>query len=162
MFNPKLLEAATKITGIGDKIKSKLLIPYEETPGDSWMVILKHDGRSNVWYILAVVQNYGLDFDEFSNRAKLSYATTATNFGTEQNLSFGDMLDMSEYIALMPQGDIFSTKEGGTVEVQSLNFSYVISVRKTSEKFSDAQYSTLTALLANHMLNEDNERVTQI
>lgn len=133
---PNLLRKAVQITNKGDRIKNKLLMPYTTVKGDSTLYILARDGKSKSFTILAAVQNFGLEFDSQRNKPFVTYATNETNFGVSQDKSFGEIIAIASHVAILPQGDVFSIKEGTEIQVEQLDFSYRIYCRKVSDTFN--------------------------
>lgn len=124
---PPLLRAMTKITNVGDRINSKLLYPFTTKSGDSVLFVLKRDGTTKKFKILAEVTNYGMEFeDEFRNRTIFTYATLREDWGEDENKTFWQILQIATHVAQVPNGEVFSIRDDTGLQVAHTEFSYKI------------------------------------
>lgn len=135
--NPALQRAMTKITGIGHKMQSKILLPYTQVTGDAKLYILKRNGRTKKYDILAVVFPVGISFQDegYRTRTVFEYSTLLENFGASGDKSFGEIVGIATHVALVPNGDIFSITQGGEVQLMQTDFGYKILGQIVGDKF---------------------------
>lgn len=135
--NPALLRAMTKITNIGHKIQNKLLVPYTIATGDAVFYVLKRNGTTKKFDILVALTNVGISFlnEGYRTRTVFEVSTLDKTFGISANQSFGEIVGIATHIAIVPNGEIFSIREGGELQIMMTDFSYKLLGQFIGDKF---------------------------
>lgn len=139
MPNPNLLKTAVRLTEKRFEIQNRLLAPFTEQRGDGLLYILKRDGTvGKKFKVLAIISNYGMDTEtgQFRNRPFLEVAKSENTFGANQDKSFGEILGSASHVATVPNGELYSIREGDEVQVQQTDFTYRIFGQLTGQKFN--------------------------
>lgn len=127
MKYPKILEKAVKLTQKHNHGRQqKLLMPYDSVKGDSKLYLLKRDGRTKKFIILAVIENFIMGSDGFRNRTVFELATLETTYGINNDESFGEAAGKATHVAITPMNDVYSIRDGDEVTIEFQDFTYKI------------------------------------
>lgn len=139
MPNPRLLKTATRLTEKGFKIKNRLLAPYTTKKGDITLYLLKTAGGSSgkKFKLLATIPNFGMDVETtmFRSRPYLEIAKSEKTFGENSDKPLGVIIGFASYIAVVPNGEIYSIREADEVQMQQTDYTYKIFAQLTGQKF---------------------------
>lgn len=139
MPNPNLLQTATRLTEKRFELQNKLLAPYTETRGDITLYILKRDGSAGKKFkVLAELKNFGMDLEttHFRSRPYIEVAKSEKTFGSGNDKSLGEIIGVASHLAIVPNGEIYSIRDGDTVQVQQTDFTYRIFGQLTGQIFN--------------------------
>lgn len=116
----------------------KRFYPYDKTPGDARLYLLKTEGRTKPFTILAEFDAFLMFDDEgdFRNRTFFEISTTQQDFGVDQNKTLGEILMVATHVAVTPQNFIYSIREADEVDVVHMDFGYRVSGRLSAGKFN--------------------------
>ena len=125
-FQKKMAKIHDKIFS---KIEGKLLQPYSEKTGDSKLYVLKTDGTTKPFKILAVIENYrAYNMDEgFGHRRVFEIADTGTNYGADGTKTFPEVCRTASHVAVIPFGEVYSVRNSiDGVQLVYADFTYKI------------------------------------
>lgn len=130
---PKELQFAINGFAQKDKALLKVLYPYETVRGDLKLYILRQNGRDRKFDILAIIDAWSVKFSNYLDRHIFRVSTIAEDFGQDQNETFFDVVRKATHVA--KNGELYSIKEGATVQIFQFSFGYKIHGELQGEKF---------------------------
>mgnify|MGYP001576063541 CR=1 FL=1 len=131
---PRALKAKIKGMQIKDKAMSKVLYPYDTVAGDLKLYVLRQNGRDRKFDILAIIDYWGVKFDNYLNQHIFSVSTIDENFGEFENETFFEVTRKATHVA--KKGELYSIKDGATVQVFKSESGYKINGEIQGEKFA--------------------------
>ena len=121
---PKKLERTIKKFAKKDGKFAKKFYPYETKKGDLKLYVLKQNGRTKKFDLLGTIDKWSVEFSTFLDKHVFSVSTVATNFGIDGDETFPSAISKASHLA--KNGELFSIKEGDTVQIFDFRFGYKI------------------------------------
>ena len=116
------------------KLQNRLLSPYTTKRGDITLYLLKNKPASGKPFkLLATIQNFGTDTETTQFRSRPFFEIA------KSEKSFGDLIGTATHVAVVPNGEVFSIREGDEIQVQQTDFTYRLYAELTSQRFSLAR-----------------------
>lgn len=135
---PNLLDKAIRLKKKEHRLKKRLLYPKGRTA-----YILKRDGRTKPWTILAIFENFGIEFDRFRNSDYFEFAAaideTFSNSGTP--LRMQALTAIGTHIATVDDDGssfVHAIRDGDEDKPCYLEFTWRFYTRQVSDTFDPA------------------------
>lgn len=139
-----LLEKGIRLHRKRHKIENKLLHPK----GGLKAYILKRDGRTKRFTILAIFDNFGTEFDNWRHSQFIEFAVQPSESFSDGSVSrtMREVAEVADYIAtvenLTGESVVYAIRTGDEYKPYWLNFTYRYFIRQVGDRFNpttDAQ-----------------------
>lgn len=135
---PNLLDKAIRLKKKEHRLKKRLLYPKGRTA-----YILKRDGRLKSWTILAIFENFGIEYSNFRNSDYFEFAAaldeTFSNSGTA--LRMQSLVAIGTHIATVDDDGssfVHAIRNGDEDKPCYLDFTWRFYTRQVSDAFDPA------------------------